>query len=59
MNRDSSVGTPAGWMAGVRFPAGENYFSLLHNFQTGFWTHSASYAAGSGGCLPWAKAAEA
>jgi hypothetical protein len=58
MNRDSSVGTAAGWMAEFRFPASEKYFSLLHNFQTGFGSNSASYLTGFGGCIPWVKAAE-
>jgi hypothetical protein len=37
------------WTAGVRFPTGARYFSLLRSVQTGSGTHSASYPIGTGG----------
>jgi hypothetical protein len=37
------------WKAGVRFPTGTIYFSLLHSIQTGSGARPASYPMGSGG----------
>jgi hypothetical protein len=40
--RGSSVSVAMGWRAGVRFPGGARYISLLHNLQTGYGAHPAS-----------------
>jgi hypothetical protein len=40
----------------LRFPAGENDFSLFRSVQTGFWAHPASYTTGIGGSFPCGKA---
>jgi hypothetical protein len=37
------------WTAGVRFPAGERDFYVLHSVHIGTGAHSASYPMGMGG----------
>jgi hypothetical protein len=37
---------------GVQFPAGARNFSLVHNVQTGFGAHPASYTMGTVGLFP-------
>jgi hypothetical protein len=46
-----------GWTVWVRFPAVHDF--SLHSDQTGSGAHPASYPMGTGGSLPWGKAAEA
>jgi hypothetical protein len=46
-------------MAGVRFPAGTRYFSLLHGVQTGSGAHPVSYPMGTRGSISGSKAAGA
>jgi hypothetical protein len=46
------MGTPHIQMAGVRFPAETENFSLRHRIQTGSGAHPASYPIGTGGSLP-------
>jgi hypothetical protein len=47
-----------GWTDGIRFPAGERYFSLLRNIQTAYGAgQPASYPIGSGGTFPGGKGA--
>jgi hypothetical protein len=48
-----------GWMAGVKFLAGESDVSLLHSVQTSSGAHPAYYSTGTGGSLPRGKAARA
>jgi hypothetical protein len=40
---DENIGVTKDWTAGVPFPAGEIYFSVLHSIQTGSGVHPASY----------------
>jgi hypothetical protein len=49
----------AGWMAGVRFPAGVRHFSLLHGVQTSSGAGQVSYPMGTGGSFHGGKAAGA
>jgi hypothetical protein len=53
-SRGSSVG-----ITGVRFPARERDFTLLHSFQTGSRVYVASTPVGTRDCFPRSKAARA
>jgi hypothetical protein len=43
----------------IRFPARGRDISLLHNVQTGYEVHLASYTMGTVGCFPGSKGAGA
>jgi hypothetical protein len=45
------------WTSGVWYPAQAKVSSLLHSVQTGSGARSGSYRIGTGGCIPWGKAA--
>jgi hypothetical protein len=62
-SRDNSVGIATGYGlddqgVGVRVPVGQE-FSVLHAVQADCGVHPTSYPMGTGGSVPWGKAAGA
>jgi hypothetical protein len=60
-SRGGSVGIAAGQRpdGSGSIPGRDKKFSLLHSVQTGSGAHLASHPVGTGGSLPWGKAAGA
>jgi hypothetical protein len=51
-SQDNSVSIATCWVAGVRFPAWERDFSVLHSVQTGSVAHAALYLMVPGALFP-------